>query len=84
MAGVKGRSGGARVGSGPRRNRIRLDDETADKLYQIVKWCIAGDDTPDRATEGERAHEIVRQLISDEWAMLNNRGWQQPGEHDDG
>lgn len=37
MSGVKGRSGGARRGTGPRRRHIQLDAEQADQLVVLTR-----------------------------------------------
>ena len=51
MSGVKGRSGGARLGTGPHRRRIRLDAEYARKLALLTKQRNAGEE------------EVITQLI---------------------
>jgi hypothetical protein len=65
MSGVKGRSGGARRGSGPRQKRLTLSDDTAQELHIIVLHY--------RSLNPEvSAESIVSQWIHAHWQELDS------------
>jgi hypothetical protein len=77
MSGVKGRSGGARLGSGPHRRRVRLDAEYARKLASLTKQRKASEDEVitqliDQALEPREIQEReqkLRQIIDELFAL---------------
>lgn len=64
MSGVKGRSGGARRGTGPTQRRLRLNIDAAEKLAVIVghRRALQPATTPE---------SVVEQWINDEWIELD-------------
>ncbi len=64
MVGTKGRSGGARRGSGPRQKRLILSDDAAQKLHIIVKHRRG-------INPALRTEEVVEQWINAEWQELD-------------
>jgi hypothetical protein len=64
MVGIKGHSGGARRGSGPRQKRLTLSSDAARELSIIVKHR--------RSINPElRAEEVVEQWIHEHWQELD-------------
>jgi len=64
MAGVKGRTGGARGNSGPRQKRLILSDKAAQELHIILLHR--------RGTNATlRAEDIVEQWIHECWQELD-------------
>jgi hypothetical protein len=64
MSGVKGRSGGARRGSGPRQKRLILSDAAAQKLHIIVLHHRS-------LNPAVSAESIVAQWIHEHWQELD-------------
>jgi len=64
MSGVKGRTGGARVGSGPRQKRLTLSDNAAQELHIILLHRRS-------INPSLKVERIVEQWIHEHWQELD-------------